>query len=684
LRIGGTSFVQESVSKQLEPKFKILAGMILVIFLLLIVRLWVLQIMEGATIMVKSRANQTRVIRINAPRGYFYDRNGEILVSTRISRNVSVVPEDVKDKPQVIALLAKILKMPVSEIEAKLQPDSKSNRSPYQYVTIKKDIDPATAIKILEAQMDLPGVEVDEVPVRYYKYGEYASHLFGYIREINDKELEAMKADGYKLGDLIGKSGLERTYEQYLRGTDGGKVFEVDIHGRRKAKLETKEPEPGNNLHLTIDHKVQQAAEKALEEHLIYLQKNTKYKNAKAGVAIALDPRNGDILAMVSKPGFDPNLFVGPISKEVANNLYNNKLTPLLNRAIGGEYAPGSTFKPVTVLAALNEQKVTAQDQFYCNGYDPVWKHRFKCWTATGGQAPHGRQTVIDGLKNSCNIVMAELSRRIGVDALAEYTRYVGFGKPTGIELYPGEKKGFVADRQWKEKNTRDKKWFPLETLHFGIGQGYLTVTPIQLAQFYAALANNGVVYKPRVVTKITDASGKTVKSFPPQKVRELNIPAEDLAIVKKGLEEVISGGTAAAYFRGFPLDKYPVAGKTGTAQRYGYDNGGVFASFAPADKPEIVVVVFVEQGGSGSAGAAPIARKIFEAYFGIGDENPKEGKKPETTEATANRQAWSAAGHGSSTAPVAPVQQASAGQPVSPSNLPATPGVTSEDTKNR
>lgn len=649
--------MKESISKQLEPKFKTFAGMILVIFLLLITRLWVLQIMEGATIMVKSRANQTRVVRINAPRGYFYDRNGEILVSTRISRNVTVVPEDVKDKPQVIALLAKILKMSVSEIEAKLQPDPKNNRSPYQYVTIKKDIDPATAIKILEAQMDLPGVEVDEVPVRHYKYGEYASHLFGYIREINDKELEAMKADGYKLGDLIGKSGLERTFESYLRGTDGGKVFEVDIYGRRKAKLETKEPEPGNNLHLTIDYKVQQAAEKALEEHLLYLQKNTKYKNAKAGVAIALDPRNGDILAMVSKPGYDPNLFVGPITKEVANNLYNNKLTPLLNRAIGGEYAPGSTFKPVTVLAALKENKVTVNDYFYCNGYDPVWGNRFKCWTVTGRQAPHGRQTIIEGLKNSCNIVMAELSRRLGVDALAEYTKYLGFGKPTGIDLYPGEKKGFVADRQWKEKNTRDKKWYPLETLHFGIGQGYLTVTPIQLAQFYAALANDGVVYRPRVVSKITDASGKIIKNFPAQKVRELNIPAEDLEVVKKGLEEVISGGTAAAYFRGFPVDKYPVAGKTGTAQRYGYDNGGVFASYAPANNPEIVVVVFVEQGGSGSAGAAPIARKIFEAYFGIGDENSEEGKKPvvssPASEITASQPASPTSGDVTSAGPV-------------------------------
>lgn len=635
--------MKESFSTQLEPKFKILAGIILAIFILLIARLWVLQIMEGATILVKSRQNQTRVIRINAPRGFFYDRNGKILVSTRISRNVTVVPEDVKDKPEVLSRLAKILKIPVSEIQAKLKPDPKKVRTPYQYVTIRSDIDPATAIKILEAQMDLPGVEVDEVPLRFYNYGEFASHLFGYIREINDTELADLKDDGYKQGDLIGKSGLERTYEKYLRGVDGGKIFDVDIYGRRKSKLQMLDPQPGNNLHLTIDYKVQAAAEKALDEQLLYLQQHTKYHEAKAGVALALDPRNGNILAMVSKPGYDPNLFVGPISQETANNLYNNKLTPLLNRAIRGEYAPGSTFKPVTVLSALRDHKVTLDDQFYCNGYDPIWKSKFKCWTVTGHQAPHGRENIIDGLKNSCNIVMAELARRVGVDSLAEFARYVGFGKPTGINLYPGEKTGLVADKEWKRKNTKDKVWYPLETLHFGIGQGYLTVTPIQLAQFYGAIANHGIIYRPRIVTKISDASGKTIKSFPVHKTAELNIPSADLDIVRKGLEEVISEGTASYYFRGFPLDKYPVAGKTGTAQRTGSTNNGVFASFAPANNPEIVVVVFVEQGGSGSGGAAPVVRKILEAYFGIGDKK-EETKKP-VSKARSNRTTPASAG---------------------------------------
>lgn len=624
--------MKEPFSKQLEPKFKFFAGIILTIFGVLLIRLWVLQIMDGASSMSKSRANQTRVVRVNAPRGFFYDRQGEILVSTRISRNVSVVPEDIKDKPQVLELLTKILQTTPADIEAKLQPNLKNPRRPYQYVTIQKDIDPATAIKILEAKLDLPGVEVDEVPLRFYKYGEFASHLFGYIREINDAELNRLRSDGYKLGDLIGKTGLERTYESYLRGNDGGKIYEVDISGRRKAKLETQEAKPGNNLHLTLDYKLQAAAERALEEQLTYLQQHTKYKNAKSGAVIALDPRNGDILAMTSKPGYDPNLFVGSIPANVANDLYNNPLFPLMNRVLQGEFAPGSTFKPVTVLTALKENKVTADERFYCNGYDPVWKSKFRCWTVSSGSSPHGEETIIDGLRNSCNIVMGELSRRTGIEALAASAKAMGFGKKTGLNLYPGEKIGLVPDPDWKRKNTRDKNWMPLETLHFGIGQGYLTVTPLQLAQFYGALANHGIAYRPRVVTRISDIAGEVVKEFRPSKAADLNVSQEYLEIVKKGLEEVVGEGTAAHYFRGFPLDKYPVAGKTGTAEKPPYDNNGVFASFAPANNPEIVVVVVVEQGGSGSAGATPIARKVLEAYFNILPPETRRTPKGSTT----------------------------------------------------
>ncbi len=624
--------MRETVLKINEQKFRFLAGLVLIIFFILLIRLWVLQIMQGSSIyMVKSKENQTRTIKINAPRGLFYDRKGKIMVSSRISHNVSVVPEDIKNKPEVLSLLGKILKLSEAEIKEKIKPNPQKTSSPYQYIPIYKDIDPVTTIKLYEAKLDLPGVEVDEVPVRSYLNGEFASHLFGYIREINNQELEEMKQKGYqyRLGDLIGKTGLERTYEDELRGLDGGKIFEVDIHGRPLRLLENREPLPGNNLHLTIDQKLQMASEKALDEQLAYLQKYSRFRNAKSGAVIALDPSNGNILAMVSKPAFDPNLFVGIIPPEVAGKLYNNPLHPFMNRVIQGEFAPGSTFKPVTVFSALMENQVDEKHKFYCGGLDPVWKSKFPCWIFGDKGEIHGWQTVVDGLKNSCNIVMAELGRKIGPDVLAKYTRYFGFGRPTGINLYPGERLGLVADPDWKMKNTREKEWYPLETLHFGIGQGFLTVTPLQLAQLYAAIANNGKVYRPQLLTKVTSPSGETIKKFQPKLSADLRAPRHVYSILQQGLSEVVSGGTAAWAFQGFPLDKYPVAGKTGTVQKPPYDNSGVFACYAPTDKPEIVVIVLIEQGGSGSGGAAPVARKILEAYFNF-DEKPLQASTPE------------------------------------------------------
>jgi len=626
--------VRDTIVKINERKFRFLAGIVLIIFLVLMVRLWVLQIIQGASIYtVKSKQNQTRTIKINAPRGLFYDRKGEIMVTSRISHNVSVVPEDMKNNPEILSQLSKILNLSEAEIREKLKPNPQRRANPYDYAPIYQDIDPETTIKLYESKLDLPGVEVDEVPVRSYQNGEFASHLFGYIREINVQELEQMTQKGYqyRLGDLIGKTGLERTYEDILRGSDGGKVYEVDIRGRPLRLLENREPVPGNNLHLTIDHQLQLAAEKALEEQLLHIQKNTRYKNAKSGAVVALDPRNGNILAMVSKPAFDPNLFVGVIPPEVADKLYNNPLHPFMNRVIQGEFAPGSTFKPVTVFSALMENQVDENEKFQCLGLDPVWKRRFPCWIYGEQGKNHGWQNIVDGLKNSCNIVMAELCRKTGPEVLAKYSRYFGFGRPTGINLYPGERLGLVADPDWKMKNTKEKEWYPLETLHFGIGQGYLTVTPLQLAQLYAAIANNGKVYRPQLVTKITSPSGDTLKKFQPKLTAELKASRDVYSILQQGLSEVVSGGTAAWVFNGFPLDKFPVAGKTGTVQKPPYDNSGVFACYAPTNKPEIVVIVLIEQGGSGSGGAAPVARKILESYFNLN----KKLERTTTTEKT-------------------------------------------------
>lgn len=606
--------------KKLEKKFKYLLGIVLVTFIILFARLWDLQIHQGTAIMVQSRENQTRVIKINAPRGIFYDCNNRILVSNRISHNLLVVPEDINKRPEVKKLLCHITGISEAQLQARLM-DPEVQRIPYQYLTIQKEVDAAIVIKLLESKFNLPGVEIEEMPVRNYPYKELACHLFGYVREINHPELQQLKNQGYHLGDNIGKTGLERTYDQLLRGNNGGKIYEVDIHGRPLQLLETSSFIPGNNLHLTIDFELQTTAEKALDDQLRFLQKYTRYKNAKSGTVLALDPRNGNILAMVSKPGFDPNYFTGVMPQKIANKLYQDPFHPLTNRNIQGEFAPGSTFKPITVMAALLQNKVTIEDKFYCGGFDPVWGKNFPCWIASAASGPnkHGYETIVDGLKNSCNIVMAELSRRIGIKKLAEYSRLFGLGKPTGLNVYPGESSGLVPDPDWKSKNTKEKVWRPIETAMFGIGQTYLTVTPLQLANVYAAIANNGIIYRPRLVTRITAPSGKTISRLKRELMIDLKIPPAVRSIIEQGLKEVIGdGGTAASAFQGFPIHQYPIAGKTGTAQKPPYDNSGVFACYAPANKPRIVIVIFIEQGGSGSGGAAPVARKVLEAFFHI------------------------------------------------------------------
>ncbi|MCL6591162.1 MAG: penicillin-binding protein 2 [Firmicutes bacterium] len=623
----------------MEQKFKFLAGLVIVIFIALTVRLWYLQIMEGATSVVKSRANQTRTIKINAPRGIFYDRAERIMVTNRLACNVSVVPDDIIKRPDVLDKLSKILKVPRAELDAKLAQDPKRPRAPYQYIPISIDVDPATMNKLEEAALDLPGVEVDKVPIRYYPYGELASHLFGFIREISDAELKEWKDQGYRLGDLVGKAGLEKVYEKELRGVDGGKILEKDIY-ERAVPIGIKDPIPGNNLHLTIDLDLQQTAEKALEEQLVYLQKYTKWKNAKAGAVIALDPRNGNILAMVSKPSFDPNIFTGRISAETAQKLYNNPLRPLtMNRVIQNWCACASTFKPITVLAALMENKVGTdlKEKFYCGGTMTLNKRLFHCWISTATNTDvhrHGSQTIVEGLANSCNIVMADLGLRVGPDNLAKWARYFGLGKPTGINL-PGESAGLVPDTDWKRKNRNDI-WRPFDTITYSIGQGDLIATPIQLAQVYAAFANNGKVYKPRLVTHITSPEGAVKWQSHPQLAENLQIPAKVMDVIHEGLKKVISEGTAMTAFDGFPLDKYPVAGKTGSVQKPPEDTYGVFAGYAPAGNPEIVVVVLVEQGGSGSGAAAPVVRKVLETYFGLNVKpTPAANRNPQPAGST-------------------------------------------------
>lgn len=482
----------------------------------------------------------------------------------------------------------------------------------YRPVRLKTDVDFQTVAEIEERR--LPGVVIEVEPMRNYLYGNTASHIFGYVGEINQEELEASKDKGYRPGDLFGKMGLEKVLESYLKGIDGGQQVEVTASGKPIKVLGQKEPIPGHSVTLTIDIKLQQIAENKLKEQLLKLQTD-KYKpfpNAKRGAVVALNVKTGEVLAMASIPDFDPNMFARGITQKEWEEISKNPLNPMVNLAIAGTYPPGSVFKMVTATAAL-EEKVTNENEFVRDTgvYWTILPKR--CWRAGG----HGMVNMVRALAESCNIYFYEMGRRLGIDNIEKYAKLYGLGSITGIEL-PGEKPGQVASREYK-KNTftrpDDKIWYPAETLDAAIGQGYNSFTPIQIANYVAAIANDGVWMKPHLIKSIEDPDGNIVLEKNPEIGGQLDFSKDTFRIIKEGMRAVtLPGGTAYSVFADFPIS---VAGKTGTAEwDVTKDPHGWFVAFAPYEDPEIAVAVFIEQAGSGGTTGGPVARAIFEEYF--------------------------------------------------------------------
>ena len=593
-------------------RVKFFIGLTLAIFVLLVVRLAYLQIAKGDALAAQADQTSKRLIRINAPRGVFYDRNHKILATSKLAYSLVVVPEALAKPYEVLEQLAALVGRPLAELQKRYRLGSVNHR-PFEGVTLAANLDQTAIFRLAEAETTIPGVILQEMSVRYYPFGEFAAHLFGYVGEINAKQLAERKNQGYRLGQIIGQEGLEKVYDRLLQGTDGGREVEVDRLGIPRRNVGYRQPTEGNGLQLTVDAVLQQAAETALGEQLADLRDKHLAPSANAGAVLALDPNTGEILAMVSQPGFDPNLFVGGISNTDYQRLINDQQHPFTNRTISGEYPVGSTFKPVVGIAALTEGKVTLDDRFYCNGYDPIYPKK-KCWIVGSGRSAHGSEDIIAGFKNSCNIVFYELGRRLGPDTLAKYARMFGLGKNTGIGL-PGERSGLVPDTAWKKKVYHDRWYFP-ETMDFAIGQGFLNMTPVQLAQVYMAIANGGTIYKPHLVNAIISPQGKQIKKLTPEVLRRVDLDAKALAIVRQGLMAVTGeGGTAHQAFVGLPVK---VAGKTGSAQNSQGPSHGWFAGMAPAANPRIVVIVLVEHGTSGAMAAAPVARKVFDAFFRV------------------------------------------------------------------
>ena len=558
-----------------------------------------LQIYQGEYYAGLADGNRIRIVPSMAPRGTFYDRNGELLVTNRPGFSVSLLPLTAPISDDVIARLSDLLKVPTDEIKTKI-----AGHSGFNPIRIKTDVTPDIVSIIEEQKSQYPGVVIEVTPIRDYILKQEGAHTFGYVSEINDTELEKMKDEGYKSGDIIGKFGIEKIYDKELRGENGGQQVEVDVSGKPVQILGRKEPVPGDDLELTIDIKLQQAAEKAVDEQLTQI-------GAHAAAAVVMNPQTGEILAMVSRPAFDPNLFAHGISSKEWNQLNNNPYHPMDNKTITGEYPPGSTFKIVTGTAALTEGVVTPDEQIFDSGHH---------WIIPKGNADGealGWLNFRSALAHSDNVYFYEMGNRLGIDRLEKYARMFGLGAKTGIDL-PYEATGLVANRRYKEKNFDDGEWYLSETFDAAIGQGFNLVTPLQAAMVMGEIAADGKRYKPHVVNRIIAPDGSVVKDFQPELLSQLDVPEEDIKLVQDGLHDVTKYGTAASSFRGFTVD---IAGKTGTAEISQGRDLGWFVAYGPFDNPNVVVAVIVENGGYGSQSAVPIGRKILEAAFGLNQD---------------------------------------------------------------
>lgn len=559
-----------------------------------------LQIYQGEYYAGLADGNRIRIVPSMAPRGTFYDRNGELLVTNRPGFSVSLLPLTAPISDDVIDRLSDLLKVPTDEIKTKI-----AGHSGFNPIRIKTDVTPDIVSIIEEQKSQYPGVVIEVTPIRDYILKQEGAHTFGYVSEINDAELEKMKDEGYKSGDIIGKFGLEKVYDKELRGENGGQQVEVDVSGKPVQILGRKEPVPGDDLELTIDIKLQQAAEKAVDDQLTQI-------GAHAAAAVVMNPQTGEILAMVSRPAFDPNLFAHGISSKDWNQLNNNPYHPMDNKTITGEYPPGSTFKIVTGTAALTEGVVTPDEQIFDSGHH---------WIIPKGNADGealGWLNFRSALAHSDNVYFYEMGNRLGIDRLEKYARMFGLGAKTGIDL-PYEATGLVANRRYKEKNFDDGEWYLSETFDAAIGQGFNLVTPLQAAMVMGEIAADGKRYKPHVVSRILAPDGSVVKDFQPELLSQLDVPEEDIKLVQDGLHDVTKYGTAASSFRGFTVD---IAGKTGTAENSQGRDHGWFVAYGPFDNPNIVVAVIVENGGYGSQSAVPIGRKILEVAFGLNQDS--------------------------------------------------------------
>lgn len=573
----------------------------LVLFAVLLGRMVYLQLWRGDYYAKQSDGNRLRQSRILAPRGIIYDSEGKELVNNLPGYAV-VLQKQSSYKPETLQRLSNLLQMPVEEINAKI----KASENFYEPIMLKNNLDQQMVTKIEEQRRYMPEVMLSVQPIRNYPYHELAVHALGYVGEVSAYEIEQGLFKNITQGSLVGKAGLEKTYDKYLRGEDGAFMEEVDVAGNVVKHYDSVQPVPGKNLKLTLDYQLQKELEEFTDKHLAYLRNSGIAPGARAAAVIAIDPRNGAVRAMVSRPGYDPNWFVHGISSKNWNSINNDTNFPMNNKVITGEYPPGSTFKIVTGSAAFELKKVGLNEPIFDGGFHPM----VPTMGNAGGEVL-GWLTFIKALAMSDNVYFYELGYRVGIDNIEKYAHIFGFGERTGIDL-EGESKGLVASKKVK-REIWDEDWRLGDTFNAAIGQGFNLTTPIQLSVMLSIVANGGTKYQPYLVDSIINSDGSLFEKPKRAEGKHIDVSQQTIDYIRMGMSATTQEGGTASYFAGMPK---PIAGKTGTAENSHGRDHGLFVAYGPVDDPELVVVCIVEQGGFGSIAAGPIVYKAFEEFF--------------------------------------------------------------------
>jgi len=598
--------LQSAGLADIQGRLLLIRVVVLIIVGLLVVRLWQLQVRDGVYYRNLSHDNRTRSIVLHPVRGFIYDRNGILLANSVPSFNLYVELGDVPDREALIGKLVKLLSLERSELTKTME--THVGGTP---IRLKKGVSLKEAAIVESHRLDLPGVVIRPEFQRNNPEGGYAAHVLGYVGVASEEQLTREAVQGLPAGSVIGQYGVERIYERTLRGHAGRKLIEVDALGHEKRMISVDKPQVGNDVYLTIDFRLQKLAEDLLGEE--------------AGAVVALDPHTGDILAMASRPSFDPNALSRGLRADVWNDILRDERHPLTNRAIQGQYPPGSTFKIITAAAALDTNEIEPADTLHCGGRFRLGRRTFRDWKKYG----HGAVDLRKAIAQSCDVYFYRLGYRMGVDTIAFYARQFGLGERTGIDL-PAERTGLIPSSEWKQR-TRGEPWYPGETTSVAIGQGYVTVTPLQMAKVIGMIGNNGIPFQPHVLRGVWGRRGEWIDEWSPAQTVPLTLPAHQLEAIQAALAAVVTEGTA----RESQSSVVRLAGKTGTAQVVSlrseseeetpkrFRDHAWFVAYAPFERPRIAVAVLVEHMGHGGSAAAPLAKELIEAYvsYGVDDK---------------------------------------------------------------